>query len=351
MKALDITDDDRILIIAPHPDDECIGVGGVLWKYAKQCEVIVLTDGRQGQGDTAPEKEKQIRKQEFLSEMKHLNIGGFRMFDIEDGTLLSHTDCMVGICLKEYSKIFVTGILEDHPDHKAAFLCIREAAKRTVAKEMPECYLYEVHTPLQSPTHFLDISDVVEEKCRLIRIHRSQLKELPYDVLAEQCACYRATLCRMPEKKLEVYEAVDLSEKTEPVISETEMLLQKERVNGWVLKRWALRLLKGIRVADDLSMRGITTVYVYGYGELGKLLIRELSNSGIKIKAVIDRRAGQLGSDKIPVVPLEKAEPVLPVVVTVVYEYPDIEKRLKSAGFKRIYSLRSLLEGVADADW
>ena len=140
------------------------------------------------------------------------------MFDIEDGTLLSHTDCMVGICLKEYSKIFVTGILEDHPDHKAAFLCIREAAKRTVAKEMPECYLYEVHTPLQSPTHFLDISDVVEEKCRLIRIHRSQLKELPYDVLAEQCACYRATLCRMPEKKLEVYEAVDLSEKTEPVI-------------------------------------------------------------------------------------------------------------------------------------
>ena len=91
MKALDIRDNDRILIIAPHPDDECIGPGGVLLQYAKQCEVIVLTDGRQGQGDTAPEKEKQIRKQEFLNGMKRLNIGCFRMLDIEDGTLLSHT--------------------------------------------------------------------------------------------------------------------------------------------------------------------------------------------------------------------------------------------------------------------
>lgn len=350
MKALEITHDDRILIIAPHPDDECIGPGGVLLRYAGQCEVIVLTDGRQGQGDTAPEKEKQIRKQEFMNEMKRLNVGRFRMFDIEDGTLLLHTDCMAGICLKEYSKIFVTGISEDHPDHKAAFLCVKEAAKEMVSEEMPECYLYEVHTPLQSPTHFLDISDILKEKCELIRFHQSQLKELPYDILAEQCACYRATLYRMPGKRIEVYEAVDLFGETEPIIRETEMLLQKERVNGWVLKRWILRLLESVRISDALLCRGITTIYVYGYGELGKLLIRELSDTGIKIEAVIDRRAGQFDDGKIRVLPLEKADPGLPIVVTVVYEYSDIEKRLKAAGFEKIYSLRSLLEGVADAD-
>lgn len=350
MKALDITQDDRILIIAPHPDDECIGSGGVLLRYSRQCEVVVLTDGRQGQGDTAPEKEKQIRKQEFIKEMKRLHIDRFRMLDIEDGTLLSHTDCMAGICLKEYSKIFVTGISEDHPDHKAAFLCVREAAKQTAPQEMPECYLYEVHTPLPSPTHFLDISDVLKEKCELIRLHQSQLKELPYDVLAEQCACYRATLYRMPGKKIEVYEAVDLLGKAELGIRETEMLLQKERVNGWVLKRWILRLLEGVKISDKLLGRGITTIYVYGYGELGKLLIQELSDSEIRIKAVIDRRAEQFDGGKLPVLPLEKAVPELPVVVTVIYEYSDIKKKLKAAGFKEIYSLRSLLEGVADAD-
>lgn len=348
MKALDIRNNDRILIIAPHPDDECIGPGGVLLQYPKQCEVIVLTDGRQGQGDIAPEKEKQIRKQEFLNEMKWLNVGGFRMFDIEDGTLLSHIDCLDGISLKEYSKIFVTGLSDDHPDHKAAFLCVKEAAKKVASEEMPECYLYEVHTPLQLPTHFLDISEKLKGKCELIRLHQSQLKELPYDVLAEQCACYRATLYRMPGKKIEVYEAVDLSEKADSVISETEILLQKERVNGWVLKRWILRLLESIKIVDELSEKGITTTYIYGYGELGKLLIRELSDTKINIEAVLDRRAGQFNGGKIPVIPLEKADYKLPVVVTVIYEYPEIERKLKAFGFEKIYSLRSLLEGMGE---
>ena len=203
---------------------------------------------------------------------------------------------------------------------------------------------------MPSPTHFLDISDVLKEKCELIRLHQSQLKELPYDVLAEQCACYRATLYRMPGKKIEVYEAVDLLGKAELGIRETEMLLQKERVNGWVLKRWILRLLEGVKISDKLLGRGITTIYVYGYGEIGKLLIRELSDSEIRIKAVIDRRAEQFNGGKLPVLPLEKAVPELPVVVTVIYEYSDIKKKLKAAGFKEIYSLRSLLEGVADAD-
>lgn len=348
MKALDIKDDDRILIIAPHPDDECIGPGGILLLYAKQCEVIVLTDGRQGQGDTAPEKEKQIRKREFMNEMKQLHAGGFRMFDIEDGTLLSHTDCLSEVCFETYSKIFVTGICDGHPDHQAAFLCVREAVKKTVSGKMPECYLYEVHTPLQSPTHFLDISSVMKEKGGLIRIHKSQLKDLPYDVLAEQCASYRATLYRMPGKKIEVYEAVDLSGKTDFGISETEMLLQKERVNGWVLKRWVLRLLEGIKISDELLGRGITTIYIYGYGELGKLLIRELSDTGINIEAIIDRRAEQFAGDKATVIHLEEADYRLPVVVTAIYEYSDIEKRLEISGFEQIYSLRSLLESVGD---
>lgn len=348
MKALDIKDDDRILIIAPHPDDECIGPGGILLLYAEQCEVIVLTDGRQGQGDVAPEREKQIRKQEFINEMERLNVGCFRMLNIEDGTLLSHMDCLMEVCFRKYSKIFVTGIWDEHPDHKAAFLCVRDAIKRTAPEEIPECYLYEIHTPLQSPTHFFDISGVMEEKGELIRIHKSQLKELPYDVLAEQCASYRATLWRMPGKKIEVYEAVDLSEKTDLGISETEILLQKERVNGWVLKRWVLRLLEGSRISEELSDKEITAIYIYGYGELGKLLIRELSDTEIKIEGVIDRRAEQFAHDEMTVIHLEKADCRIPVVVTAIYEYPDIEKRLEAFGFEKIYSLRSILEGVGD---
>lgn len=46
---LSVSNQDKIVIIAPHPDDECIGTGGLLALYPTLCDVIVLTDGRQGQ--------------------------------------------------------------------------------------------------------------------------------------------------------------------------------------------------------------------------------------------------------------------------------------------------------------
>ena len=49
MNKINICSDEKILIVAPHPDDECIGAGGILCTYTNQCEVIVLTDGALGQ--------------------------------------------------------------------------------------------------------------------------------------------------------------------------------------------------------------------------------------------------------------------------------------------------------------
>ena len=45
---LNINPKARILVLAPHADDETIGCGGFLLKYGKQCDVVLLTDGRYG---------------------------------------------------------------------------------------------------------------------------------------------------------------------------------------------------------------------------------------------------------------------------------------------------------------
>ena len=97
MQILTIKSNDRILIVAPHPDDECIGAGGILALYPQMCTVLVLTDGGQGQGDVPPEKERKIRKCEFYAEMRELGIKRYQMLDYEDGTLMRHTDCMLNI--------------------------------------------------------------------------------------------------------------------------------------------------------------------------------------------------------------------------------------------------------------
>ena len=172
MKVLDISEKSRILILAPHPDDECIGCGGVLLKYASNCDVIVLTDGRQGQGDESPDRVKEIRKNEFIGEMRAIKAKSYKIIDIEDGTLLLHTDCLSNVRFNDYDYIFVTGMNDDHPDHKAAFLCVEHAIKKYVGSVIPRCFVYEVHTPILNPTHFLDITDSINGKTDLIKYHK-----------------------------------------------------------------------------------------------------------------------------------------------------------------------------------
>lgn len=357
MQEITVTENDRILIIAPHPDDECCGAGGILFRFPKKCSVLVLTDGRQGQGDILPEKLKEIRLHEFIDEMKWLGITSFHNLQIEDGTLLAHTDCLENYPLLNYTKIFVTGLNDSHPDHKAAFLCLKNAInkqKNVVVNQnnldsskdvrIPQCFSYEVHTPLQNPTHFSDITNIISDKLKLIQFHRSQLKELPYDVLAEQFAAFRGTLFRMPGKKIEVYEEVTIDEVDGKGISETDILLQKERVIGWILKRWVSRLQKGIRFSKYLINNGIQELYVYGYGDIGKLLLSELLEDGFNVRAVIDRRAGQFNNEITKIVTINEADPKIPVIVTVIGEREKIESLLTEKGFIRIFFLKNMLE-------
>ena len=63
---INIKCDDKILIIAPHPDDECIGCGGLLSLYPEKCSVVVMTDGSQGNINVDPEQEAIIRKNQLL---------------------------------------------------------------------------------------------------------------------------------------------------------------------------------------------------------------------------------------------------------------------------------------------
>lgn len=344
MQAIHITENDSILIVAPHPDDEAIGTGGILAIHPLLCDVLVLTDGRQGQGDIAPKKGKEIREKEFTAEMKHAKIKNYRMLGIEDGTLLSHTDCLHDIDLSGYTKIFVTDVHDDHPDHSAAYLSVMSALQAQDIADT-EVYAYEVHAPIQTPTHYLDITDVIEKKKQLIRFHPSQLKTLPYDLLAQQSAQYRATLYRMPGQYIEVYNiAASTDLKTDSYI-ETEQKLQKQTVITWILTRWMRLLSESGSIAGLLRKKGYDTVAVYGYGDLGQLLVKELIKEGIKVPYVMDQRAEQMKNTAVPVVfPTKNLEKPAAVVVTTALSYDELQARLAGMGFQNILSLRHLVE-------
>ncbi len=344
LQTLDIKENDHILIIAPHPDDECIGPGGLLARYPGQCRVIVLTDGREGQGDAAPERVKAVREREFQEEMSFLGIADYRMLGYEDGTLLRHTDCLEQIGLAGYTEIFVTGMHDNHPDHTAAYLSVRQALQKQGIGES-EVYLYEVHAPLQCPTHLLDITDRMEEKQHMIRFHRSQLTALPYDRYAACMAEYRALQNRLCGRRIEVYTRVETEGDTRES-AELQSRLQKQILFYQVLTRWMQRKITGGSLAETLMLRGYRRIAVYGYAELGRLLCLELAKSPVRAAYVLDKKAVDSGRADLPVYAPRAGLPAVDaVVVTAVYYFDEIRRDLREMGFDNIISLRTLLEG------
>jgi len=344
LQVLNIKEEDRLLIIAPHPDDECIGAGGVLALYPHLCKVIVLTDGRQGQGNVAPELEKKIRKQEFIKEMQEAGISDYELFDNEDGSLMQHTNCLKSVDLTSFTKIFVTGIHDNHPDHTAACISVYQALKGQAVTNL-EIYLYEVHAPLHEVTHILDITKVMEKKINLIRCHQSQLSSLQYDEMAKSLAQYRALQNRAEGCYFEVYTYISPVDKLDSSTVELERKLQKSVLFYWIFTRWMDIKIRGYGVADILSKLNYHCIAIYGYAELGQLLYRELVSTNIHVSYLLDKRVKDTGIENLPVyVPQIGLPEVDAIVVTAVYYFAEIEKELLQMGYQNIISFRELLE-------
>ena len=175
---LNLKESDRILVVAPHADDETIGCGGLLLKYAAQTDVLLLTDGRFGYDcgdpDATPEKTARIRKEEFESVMAFLGVRKYAMLDLSNGKLYLNYSAVKQYDIREYDYIFVTSRFENSQDHLHAYYFLRKMIKAQHAKA--HLVEYEVWVPIPDPQVILDIGDVIERKKQALSLYVSQLK-------------------------------------------------------------------------------------------------------------------------------------------------------------------------------
>ncbi len=347
MRYMYIGEKENILIVAPHPDDECIGAGGIISCYASQCDVVVLTDGRIGQGDIEAGEIKKIRKNEFLQEMQLAKVKSYRMLDLEDGVLMQHTDCLLGMDLSSYTKIFVTGTHDDHPDHTAAFHAVMNCIKEQKLFDI-EVFVYEVHTALQNPTHLLDITEKIGEKLQLIKCHGSQVSQMPYDRMARVTAEYRALQNRMPDRLIEVYQRVGIGDNDESTLFELEQKLQKQILFYQLFVKWFEKRNQKRYIKDFLLNRHYTEIAIYGYAECGRLLYQELNGSQIKVLYIMDKKDIKISEEEdIKIyVPQKNLEPVQAVIVTAIYYYEEIKKELEELDYKNVISLSDMITAL-----
>jgi len=187
----------RILVIAPHPDDESLGCGGTLLLHKQlghEVRVVFLTDGEKGIRKVPAKQVRSIRRQEAhqAASILHIPEDHLDFLGLPDGQVGGHagTHYELREILEKFDPdtIYLPSFLESHPDHYAANILL----KNNLISEV-RIGAYEVWTTFQ-PNILVDISGVMDMKRRLVECYSSQIRELDYWEAISCLNRYRAAM-------------------------------------------------------------------------------------------------------------------------------------------------------------
>ena len=165
---LELKDEDKCLVIAPHPDDESIGCGGILNLYPKNFDVICLT---------SPSDE---RIEEFKAAMEFAGIKNFKMLNLKDKHISEGFEEFKAIDISGYDHIFIPYVFDQHKDHKAVSLLLEKHLRTAKHKGDLKIVFYEVWSAISLPQYYLNISSVAKKKEEMINFHKSQIATKDY---------------------------------------------------------------------------------------------------------------------------------------------------------------------------
>lgn len=186
----------RAVVVAPHPDDEVLMVGGLmaLWaELARPVLVVAVTDGEGSHpGSTRWPAERLARERIAESELALSRLGSqaaVLRVGVADGQVATQRDVLTALLLRTLTPsdiVFTTWALDGHPDHEATAVAARRAARATGAR------LYEVpvwgwhwarpgdgRMPWSRALHIALAPRLVQRKCAAVHAFRSQWEADP----------------------------------------------------------------------------------------------------------------------------------------------------------------------------
>ena len=176
----------RILVLAPHFDDEAIACGGTLLLHkeaASQVCVVFVSDSSGALADpVAAAQVKATRRREMQQVQAALSLASVIELDFPDGSLVRHEGAIaerLAGTLKEFrpQQVLCPFPVDAHADHQATALAFALATERSGWQG--EVLAYEVWSTLW-PNMAIDIGSVAEAKARLIRLYASQIGDRDY---------------------------------------------------------------------------------------------------------------------------------------------------------------------------
>ena len=204
---------ERILVLAPHPDDECIGCGGAICRYLEQGSrllVVFVTDGRQGDRDLralpadSPQREQMElelvarRRREARCALSVLGVSEFEFLDAADGELrqqVSPVSERLADILAEFKPdvVMLPFLTDRHADHFAVNTCLVKSIERLQGEWLRklQCFGYEIWSPIYANA-LVDITAYMSSKRNALECYQSQLSTRDYIAGMEGLNQFRA---------------------------------------------------------------------------------------------------------------------------------------------------------------
>lgn len=191
----------KILVIVAHPDDEVLGCGGTIAKYANNNEICVAILGegissRYAQREKAEKREivdlqKQSQKVAKLLGVKKVHFGGLP--DNRFGTVpfVDIVKKVEEVIRKIEPEIIYTHHSGDlNIDHRITFQAVLTATRPGEDCSVKEIYTFEVPSSTEwsfqksgsvfAPNVFESISSTIEVKLEALKMYVSEIRKYPH---------------------------------------------------------------------------------------------------------------------------------------------------------------------------
>lgn len=203
---------ERLLVLAPHPDDEVIACGGLIAQHLRErrvVRIVVMTDGAEA-GSRESREEESRRGVARLGDDAEIEFLGFPDRGLSDDSTERIREQLLAF---RPDLILVPSPVEIHPDHVALARVFCELLQRDemlfAELAVARIAFYEVSSPLR-PNAIVDITDVADSKYAAIAEHTSQVALRDYTAYARGLNAYRAMTLPPTARFAEAYHLVEL---------------------------------------------------------------------------------------------------------------------------------------------
>jgi len=186
----------RVLIVAAHPDDEVLGMGGTIALHVDRGDVVrivCVTDGSSTQypGDAATREQKE---QEARSAAAELGVEDYVHLDLPDMRLdtVPHVEVNAGVeaQIRDFLPDTLYTVQPDvNRDHRALFDSVAVATRPTPGQPVRRLLTYAPTSSTEwtpapvswfLPNWFVDVSTTIERKLAAFEHYATERREYPH---------------------------------------------------------------------------------------------------------------------------------------------------------------------------